>query len=183
MNTAEEGQLWDYYYDAMEEIELGRLPDAEKLLEMALRLDPDFVAAHVGMVAVNHEVGYYNGVREYSESGYTATKKQFPNWPRELPWGVTENRQYLRAICNKAALHQFDCQDVEADKLYRLILKLNPKDNQGVRYLLAGMYAGLSPNDVDDMFDYGNSKQNWDDLRIMLEEENDRHNFWKPHEI
>ena len=42
-----EDELWNYYYDAMELINTGDLPEAEKLLEQALVLDPSFVAAHV----------------------------------------------------------------------------------------------------------------------------------------
>ncbi|MFH1577434.1 MAG: hypothetical protein ABID35_07825 [Candidatus Margulisiibacteriota bacterium] len=93
-------------------------------------------------------------------------------------WGIIGNRQYLRAICDKASTSQTAKNLNEAEELYRLILKLNPRDNQGVRYLIAGMFAGLSPRDIDAMFDEGNESQNWDKLAILLDEQNEKHKFW-----
>jgi len=174
-----EDELWDYYYDAMELISDGDLPKAEKLLKKALVLDPSFVAAHVGMVALYQAGGYNEGVREFTESGYEETKKRFKKWPEDMTWGVLENRQFMRAICYKAALCHVDGETEEADKLYRLLLKFTPHDNQGVRYLLAGMYADISPDEVDDLTDEGNEKQDWSALENMLSKQNAKHHFWK----
>jgi len=93
-------------------------------------------------------------------------------------WGILENRQYLRAICDKAAISQTAGNLKEAEELYRLILKLNPNDNQGIRYLIAGMFAGLSPQDVDRKFDKGNERRNWDKLENLIKEQNAEHHFW-----
>jgi tetratricopeptide (TPR) repeat protein len=175
-----ENELWDYYYDAMELIDSSNLPEAEKLLGKALVLDPGFVAAHVGMVALYQAAGYDEGVRKFTESSYLETTKRFRKWPDDLTWGISENRQYLRAMCYKATQHQVDGENEEAEKLYCLLLKCTPHDNQGVRYLLAGMYAGISPNEVDAMFDEGNEKQDWSALEHMLNEQNTKQHFWKP---
>src|SRR6266550_3056465 len=96
-------ELWEFYYDAMELVEIGDLPEAEELLRQALTLDPSFVAAHVGMVAVYQEGGFTKGVREFTESGYAEIKKRFKKLPSSLTWGDIDSRQYLRAICNMAA--------------------------------------------------------------------------------
>ena len=47
-----------------------------------------------------------------------------------------------------------------------------------VRYLAAGMFAGLSPQDVDDLFDMGNRLQKWDILNKLLKEQSKLHRFW-----
>jgi tetratricopeptide (TPR) repeat protein len=179
-NMTREDQLDDYYYDAMEFHSGGNLPKAEELLLKALALDENFVGAHVGLVAVNQAAGFFDGVREYTESGYEKTIQHFPRWPKELNWGIIENRQYLRAICYKAALHHIDGEFDDAERLYKLLLKFTPNDNQGVRYLLAGMHAGLSPWDIDALFDEGNAKQNWSKLEQLLANQNGRHRFWQP---
>jgi hypothetical protein len=44
--------------------------------------------------------------------------------------------------------------------MYKLLLRLNPNDNQGIRYILAGLYEGLTEKDIDMMFQEGNQKQN-----------------------
>ena len=175
-----EEELWDYYYHAMELLSEGNLPQTENILEKILILDPAFVATHVGMVALYEESGDKEAVREFTESGYAETRIHFSNkWPEDMSWDVTENRQYLRAILYKAALHHIDGEKEEADKLYRLLLNFTPRDNQGVRYLIAGMYSGIAPDEVDKMFEEGNDKQDWSALKNMLDEQNAKHHFWK----
>ncbi len=175
-----ENRLEDYYYDAMELLSDGNLPMAEEHLQKTLVLDESFVAAHVGLVAVNQAAGYFDGVRQYTESGYDKTIQRFPRWPKEFDWGVLENRPYLRAICYKAALHHFDGETEDAEQLYKLLLKFTPHDNQGARYLLAGLYAGMSPWDVDALFDEGNARQDWSKLERLLANQNKMHKFWSP---
>ena len=43
-------------------------------------------------------------------------------------------------------------------------------------------YAGLFPEDVDDMFDEGNRMQDWSRSEKLLWEQNNRHKFWAPPE-
>jgi hypothetical protein len=95
-----------------------------------------------------------------------------------MSWGTISNRQYLRAICDKATTDHFANNLEEAEELYRLILKLNPRDNQGVRYFMAAMFAELNPQDIEVMFDEGNESQNWDKLAMLLDKQNRKHKFW-----
>ena len=55
---------------------------------------------------------------------------------------------------------------------------MNPGDNQGIRFLLAGMYVGLTGKDIDRMTDEGNTKQDWSKLDNLLKEQNKIHKFW-----
>lgn len=169
---------WDYYYDAMEYLNLKDTRMAEILLQKAIEIDKDFVAGYVGMVAVARDEADIEKEKKYTNLAYAKTQKYFPKWPTEMRWGILENRQYLRAVCDKAILHQETGDLKEAEKLYRLILKLNPNDNQGVRYLIAGMFAGLSPKDIDELFDEGNNLQNWDKLEKLLAEQDEKYHFW-----
>jgi hypothetical protein len=52
-------------------------------------------------------------------------------------------------IAMQAMLYHGGRNRQEAEKLYRLLLKLNPSDNQGIRYLLAGLEEGLSPDEIE----------------------------------
>ena len=168
----------DYYYDAMEYLNAGHAKTAKKLLKKSLKLDEDYVEAYVGMTATFREEGDAEKVREYTNLAFEKTRKVFPQWPKKMIWGVLQNRQYLRAICDKASLYHKDGDMPEAEKLYRLILRLNPSDNQGIRYLLAALFAGESPEFVDELFEEGNRLQNWDKLGDLLSEQNDQHHFW-----
>jgi len=174
---------WDYYYDAMEYLNLRETGMARFLLQKATKLKKDFVAGYVGLTAVAKEERDRKKEKEYADLAFEKTRKVFPVWPEELRWGILENRQYLRAICDKACVYHLEGNFQEAENLYRLLLKLNPNDNQGVRYLIAGMFAGLSPEDVDKLFDKGNRQQNWDKLEEMVIEQNTKHHFWEAHKF
>ena len=175
--SRKEEKKWGYYYDAMEHLRMGGPEKAKNLLQKAIRIDEDFVAGYVGLSAVYREEGNFKKEKEYANLAFEKTKKHFPKWPKEMRWGILENRQYLRAICDKACIYHIEGNFKEAEKLYRLLLKLNPNDNQGVRYLLAGMFAGLTPQDIDEMFEEGNTKQNWSKLEKLVEEQNKKHHF------
>jgi hypothetical protein len=74
-------------------------------------------------------------------------------------------------------LHEEEKID-DAEKLYRLILKLNPGDNQGVRYLLAALFAGKHPKITDELMKKGNRLQDWSEMEKFLEDQNKKHKFW-----
>lgn len=173
-----ENDNWKYYYDAMECLEAGNDEEAEELLKEAIEIDEDFIAAYLGMVSVYRARGNQEKMDKYANLAFEKTKKKFPKWPREMLWGILENRQYLRAICGKAILCHEKNEKEKAEELYRLLLKLNPNDNQGVRYLLAALYAGKHPRVVDELIDEGNMLQDWSKLEKLLEEQNKKHKFW-----
>ena len=59
------------------------------------------------------------------------------------------------------------------------MLKLNPGDNQGARYEIAALYAGLNGDDVNRMTDEGNERQDWSEQENLVKEQNLKHKFWK----
>jgi len=72
-------------------------------LTRAVEIDEDFVAGYVGLTEVYENCGEEE--EKYTEIAWRKTLKKFPQWPpEELNWGLIKNRQYFRAICNKAML-------------------------------------------------------------------------------
>jgi len=176
--STKENDKWDYYYDAMEYLDAGDDKEAKGLLEKAIKVDEDFVAGYIGMVGVYKSRRNNKKVEEYTNLAFEKTKKKFPKWPKEMRWDVLENRQYLRAICGKAILSHENKNIKEAEELYHLLLKLNQNDNQGVRYLLAALYAGEHPRIADELMDEGNRLQDWNKLGKFLEDQNKKYKFW-----
>jgi len=169
----------DLYYDAMDAVNAGDYKSAEKLLLKAKEMDRDYVQTYVGFTAVYSRPKDKKKLHENIKLGYEKVLKKFPKWPKRLEWGDMDNRAYLRAIQYMGDFYLDNGEKDKAEELYRLVLKLNPNDNQGVRYILAGMYAGISGDEVNDMFDEGNKKQNWDKLEELVFEQNKKHKFWK----
>jgi tetratricopeptide (TPR) repeat protein len=58
-------------------------------------------------------------------------------------WGILETRPYMRARVGLALTLQRMGQREEAKAHYEDMLRLNPDDNQGIRYLLAPLYLEL----------------------------------------
>lgn len=62
-------------------------------------------------------------------------------------WGLLETRPYMRALAGKAnCLWRLKRED-EAIKAYQELLRLNPGDNQGIRYILVDLFLGLKRED------------------------------------
>ena len=152
---------------------------AEKLLTKALELDKHSVQVHIGFAHVYGTLKNKKKAEEHIKKAYKETRRMFPSWPKRMVWGILENRPYMRAIQYQADLYSGAEKYDKAIELYRLLLKLNPNDNQGVRYTLSGVYAGISGDEINDLFDEGNEQQNWDALQHLVNEQNALHKFWK----
>ena len=171
-------QKHDYYYDAMEY--MPHDPDkAIRLLHKAREIDEHYVEAYVGLAEVYRYKGSKKKERDYAHKAFAETKRIFPSWPEQLSWGEIENRQYLRAIHHEASVHWADNDTSKARQLFELLLRLNPNDNQGIRYMLAGLYTALTETEMEQKWHEANANQTWDLMEEMLEQQNSQHHFWK----
>jgi tetratricopeptide (TPR) repeat protein len=169
----------DLYYDAMDALSIDDYTTAAKLLLEAKEIDPDCVQTYVGLANV---YGRSKDKKKASESIKTAFEKvlkEFPTWPKRMEWGDMDNRAYMRAIQYRADLYSDEGETEKAIELYKLLLRLNPDDNQGVRYVLAGVYAGIDGKEINSMFEKGNKKQDWNKLEKLVAAQNEKHSFWK----
>lgn len=169
----------DLYYEAMELVSGGDYSNAQKLLLRALAIDPEYVQTYVGLVSVYGNSHQKKKFEESVKSAFEKTRNIFKKWPKKMAWGVLENRAFMRAIQYRAELYTDDGEQEQAIVLYRLLLSMNPADNQGVRYVLAGVYAGLDGKEINKMTDEGNENQSWDKLENLVEVQNTKHKFWK----
>jgi tetratricopeptide (TPR) repeat protein len=62
-------------------------------------------------------------------------------------WGLLETRPYMRALAGKANCLWRLKRWNEAIKTYQELLRLNPGDNQGIRYILVDLFLGLKRED------------------------------------
>ena len=171
----------DYYYDAMDLLGGGarETKEALRLLNIALEMDKDYVQTYIGFISAYNAYGENKKAEEAIKTAYDKTLKIFPKWPKRMEWGYVENRAYMRAIQYMGELYWDSGENEKAIEIFRLLLKLNPNDNQGVRYEIAALYAGLSGKDVNRMTDEGNEKQNWSKQENLVKEQNLKHKFWK----
>ncbi|MFH1789523.1 MAG: hypothetical protein ABH832_00415 [bacterium] len=169
----------DCYYDAMECLCVEDYDEAVKLCKKAVKIDEHYVAGYLGLAWAYRYKGNSKKYEEYTNKAFDETKKRYPKWPKTMLWGYLENREYMRAIQEKANLYWEQDKLEKVEKLFRLLLKMNPGDNQGIRFLLAGMFTGISGEDVDDLVDEANQKQDWSKIDNLLLEQNKKHKFWE----
>lgn len=176
-----EPNINDYYYDAMELLGGGarEIKEALRLLNIALEMDKDYVQTYIGFASAYGAAGDKKKAEEAIKTAYEKTLKKFPKWPKKMEWGYLDNRAYMRAIQSMGDLYWDNGENKKAIELFRLLLKFNPNDNQGVRYEIAALYAGLNGNDVNRMTDEGNQKQDWSEQENLVNEQNKKHKFWK----
>lgn len=129
-------QAQDKIFEAYDE------PDDERrsrLAREALALSPDCADAYIllaegcdsaAKALKLYEQGVEAGKRAIGEREFRDMKGSF--------WGFVETRPYMRARLGLAeCLWQLGRRD-QAVEHYETLLQLNPNDNQGVRYILAG---------------------------------------------
>ncbi len=116
-----------------------------KLARRALMISPDCVDAFNLLAEDNaetpaescafYEAGMKAGERTLGKDFFTQNEGHF--------WGLVETRPYMRARFGLAiTLRRLGRMD-EADKNLRELLRLNPNDNQGVRYELISLLNEL----------------------------------------
>lgn len=173
----------DYYFDAMDALNAGDADYTIRLLKKAMEIDEHYLDGFFGLASAYLQKNDLAKHRRFVDEGFAEVKKLYPNWPESMTWGEIENRPAMRLICYKATVEHEAGNLGEAEELYRLLLKLNPGDNQGVRYLLAAMFAGYKPDYADELTDEGNAKQDWSKLENLLAEQNIKHHFWQQPEF
>lgn len=127
----------DIMYQAWEERSRAkRIALARKALELSpLCADAYVLLAEEDAKSVEEELAWYQkGV----EAGELALGKEgFEEYAGHF-WGFLETRPYMRARAGLASVLWRTGRRRDAIGHYRAMLKLNPNDNQGIRYVLAG---------------------------------------------
>ncbi len=115
------------------------------LAKKALKISPDCADAYV--LLAEEEAGSVEEAYKLYEQGVAAGERAlgpeaFTKYLGHF-WGVTETRPYMRARLGLAELTWMLGKHNEAVAHLQEMLRLNPGDNQGVRYLLASLLLQL----------------------------------------
>jgi hypothetical protein len=130
-------QAQELIYDAWEAADPQRRID---LAHQALHMSADCADAYV--LLANDEARTKQQALEYFQAGVAAGKRAlgeaFLRDPETVGhfWGILKTRPYMRALEGEATLQWLLGQQESAEGNYREMLRLNPNDNQGIRYLL-----------------------------------------------
>jgi|GEM_PF-1298535 len=130
------------------------------IAKKALKLDPDSVDALVILAehASRHVFDAIDGYRKAVQAGERNLGEEFFKQNAGHFWAIHETRPYMRAmeqladvlrsvVMDQQGHKAFDQINLEALEIYQKMLRLNPGDNQGVRYKLLYFLLELDRDD------------------------------------
>ncbi len=133
-------------YDAMEATGRRRV----MLARRALEISEDCADAWV--ILAEEDAKTFEQALEYARKGVAAGEralgKEYFEWEGASFWLDVDTRPYMRALMVLADLLWMTGEKDEAIDVYQKILRLNPGDNQGVRHVLADLFAEADRDDV-----------------------------------
>ena len=122
--------------------------DTQRWVEDLLTLHPDFMEAGLILAEMVHyadpdSMCWSLRALAIVKKTLKHAKAHMPKGYRgRLPWGFLDNRPYLSLLWLQFMLQQQVLDHAAAIKTAKTILRLNPDDNQGVRYALPYLCLG-----------------------------------------
>jgi hypothetical protein len=126
----------------------GDLEAARRRLMALCESDLRCLDAHLGNLVFDH--GPKEAIRHYEVGLRVSELSLGGSFDGLLPWGLIENRPFLRCMHGyRLCLWRLGRQP-EARHIFERMLWLNPADNQGVRFLIADVQNGRTWEECQD---------------------------------
>jgi len=143
----------DYFFDPIIESndlkESGDRWGAERILQELCQADLTCLDAHAHLGNLVLDSFPEKALRHYEVGLRVGELSLAEGFDDVLPWGFIDNRPFLRCLHGFGLalwrLERFD----EAGRVFDRMLRLNPSDNQGVRFVIGDVRAGIPWEDFD----------------------------------
>jgi tetratricopeptide (TPR) repeat protein len=149
----------------------GDLQESERLFRLLILEYSEFIDAYHHLAMILDETGRKQEAFQIWQKAVQLTFdcfiSTFCDDGKQLPWGVIDNRPFLRAYHGLGLMHLRSGEVQKALSIFSNILRMNPNDNQGVRALAIDCYFNLNspqkvldvchdyPDDTDESVMYG----------------------------
>ncbi len=108
------------------------------------------IEAHAGLGATNlRHKDLFEANRWYIEAYYLLDKLYQTKWPNRLEWKKLEDRPALRTLIGLAHLAYIKKDHIRARSFYNRLLKLDHRDELGVRRFLNALDSGIAFEELD----------------------------------
>lgn len=142
------------YYNLLEKsLSKDKLLGAmQKLIEK----DPDFYDPYLAASDILFSKSENDQAVVFLMQGYLRAALRISdkdgNWPDEMLWGYLENRHIMRAIENYGMFLWESENNAAALNIFERLLRMNPYDNQGVRYNMLAIKLNLGIDEWEKPF-------------------------------
>lgn len=137
-------RAYDVFHQALDDFDAGRLKKAENDLRLLVDGFPEFIDAYHHLALILDETRRRKEARHVWETAVTigrdAIPKSFKKGRHRLPWGILENRPFLRAYHSWGLQLLNEGATDAAVAVFEEMLSMNPNDNQGIRGLAIDCY-------------------------------------------
>jgi tetratricopeptide (TPR) repeat protein len=134
---------WDPILESVDRKEAGDYQGAEGILMAELEADLRCLDAHAHLGNLCFKGHPDKAIRHYSVGALIGELSLGEGFDGVLSWGLTDNRPFLRCMNGYGLclwrLERFD----DAATVFERMLRLNPSDNQGVRFLIDSIRARI----------------------------------------
>ena len=124
------------------------------LANQAIALDPSCTDAY--MILASDKTFPEEAIGLYRQAVKSAEKALPKDWQTRYAgifWLATETRPVMQAMASLGMALQWLDKFEEALTIYRKLMEINPNDNQGIRYQLAGcLYEAGRDKELEDLF-------------------------------
>lgn len=144
---AESSATDELFWAGMESWWAGDRPAALVTFRHVLSSNPHHAEAHLHLAVDLMDRGRLADAEAHLEQAVQGAEPHLEWVDGCLPWGILENRPYLRALANRALVLHRRRRWEDAAALHVDILDLDPPDHMGVRSLLCEEYHRLGRMD------------------------------------
>lgn len=134
----------DPILDSSDLREAGRHADALAVLQGLLAQDLRCLDAHAHLGNAAFDRDPELALRHYTVGRALGDQALGAGFDGVLPWGLVDNRPYLRCLHGVGLCHWRLGRRQEAAEVFTRMLWLNPSDNQGARFCLVQLTRGLA---------------------------------------
>jgi len=147
------GKVYERLHDAIEHWEAGYVTFPERTYRQLINEYPEFIDAYHHLALLLSEKGKQEKAfqmwQEVVSMGLSCLPPGFEMGRDRLPWGILDNRPFLRAYHGLGLEYLARGHTEKALEIFNNILAVNPNDNQGARALLIDCYFRLNhPQEV-----------------------------------
>jgi tetratricopeptide (TPR) repeat protein len=143
----------DPIVEAAELHEAGEDAGARKILMRELAADLRCLDAHAHLGNLAFEGAPRQALRHYAAGLRIGELSLSQGFDGVLPWGLTENRPFLRCLHGYGLCFYRLGRRAEATAVFERMLWLNPSDNQGARFVLTELAAGRTWEEMQERED------------------------------
>jgi tetratricopeptide (TPR) repeat protein len=133
--------LFEEFYEAHELLQGDNIEQGRKSMKALIEKDPTFIDAYNSLGADFLKRDKDKKALEYYLQSYRIMEDFIPHdLTIEILWGTLGNRPFLRTLHGLGLCYMKLHEINKAIELFEALLKYNPNDNQGVRYLLGDLH-------------------------------------------